>query len=49
MEIKCHGNALLNFYHFITMPFSKDFAPPFTQGQLRHWDLCAKRFSSFNI
>ena len=23
------------FYHFVTMPFSENFAPPFTQSQVR--------------
>ena len=26
MEIQCHGNALLIFYHFITIHYSKNFA-----------------------
>ena len=39
MKIKCHGNTLLNFYHFITMSFSKNFAPAFTQSQVRHFRL----------
>ena len=35
MEIQCHGNTLLIFYHFITMHFSKNFAhPPFTRSQV---------------
>ena len=28
MEIQSHGNILLVFYHFITMPFSKNSTPP---------------------
>ena len=32
--MQCHGNTLLIFYHFITMHFSQNFAPPFTQSQV---------------
>ena len=28
---------LQKFYHFVAMPFSENFAPPFPQSQLRHW------------
>ena len=28
MEIQCHGDTPLIFYHFITMHFSKNFAHP---------------------
>ena len=34
MEIQCDENTLLIFYHFITMPFPKNFTPPFTQSQV---------------
>ena len=37
---QCHGNMEIRyyqkFYHFISMPFFENFAPPLTQTQLRY-------------
>ena len=35
MEIRYYQK----FYHFISMPFFENFAPPLTQSQLRHFCL----------
>ena len=48
IKIKCsnswwHGNIERRYYqkfhHFISSPFFENFAPPFTQIQLRHWQV----------